>query len=116
MPGGIAGTVGDTLSPLLAGVRSPYVPVLVQGDRIYEAPRDLQAQQVVLRYYPVESLRLAGYLWPEVPARLAETPYLFTEAVGAGRIIGFTGEPVFRDMWRGLLPIYANAVLLGASF
>ena len=77
---------------------------------------DLEPQQVILRYFPVETLRLAGFYWPEVPEQLGETPYLFTEQVGSGRVIGFTGEPVFRDMWRGLLPIYANAVLLGASF
>ena len=116
VPGAIARALGDTLSPLLAGVRGPYVPVLVQGSRIYDAPDDLEPQQVILRYFPVDDLRLAGFYWPEVPEQLGETPYLFTEQVGSGRVIGFTGEPVFRDMWRGLLPIYANAVLLGASF
>ena len=56
------------------------------------------------------------YLWPEVPARLANTPYLWTERVGAGRVIAFAGDPNFRDMWRGLLPLFGNAVLLGGSF
>jgi hypothetical protein len=116
VPGAVARTRGDTLSPLLAGVRTRDVPVLVNSDRIYEAPKDLQAQQVVLRYTAVPELRLTGYFWPEVPERLAETPYLFTERVGSGRVIGFAGDPVFRDMWRGLLPVFANAVLLGRSF
>jgi len=55
-------------------------------------------------------------MWPEVPERLAETPYLWTERVGRGRVIGFAGDPNFRDLWRGLLPLFANAVLLGGSF
>ena len=61
-------------------------------------------------------LRLAGYLWPEAPARLAGTPYLWTERVGRGRVIAFAGDPNYRDLWRGMLPLFANAVFLGGSF
>ena len=51
-----------------------------------------------------------------MPERLAESPWLWTEQVGAGRVIAFANDPTFRDLWRGLLPLFANAVLLGASF
>ena len=70
----------------------------------------------MIRYADEDRLRLAGFVWPEVPARVAGTPYLWTERVGAGRVIGFTGDPNFRAMWRGLLPLFANAVFLGGSF
>ncbi|HET7619221.1 MAG TPA: hypothetical protein VFK20_11990, partial [Vicinamibacterales bacterium] len=116
VPGAILRAIGDTLSPLLAGVRPAEIPVLLFSDRIYAAPRDLRAGEAVIRYAPESRLRLAGYLWPEVPARVANSPYLWTERVGRGRVIAFAGDPNFRDMWRGLLPIFANAVLLGASF
>ena len=116
VPGAILRAVGDTLSPLLAGVRPAEIPVLLFSDRIYGVPRDLRAGEAVVRYAPESRLRLAGYLWPEVPARVAGTPYLWTESVGRGRVIGFAGDPNFRDMWRGLLPIFANAVFLGGSF
>ena len=69
-----------------------------------------------MRYSALPRLRLAGYLWPEVPERLADTPYLWTESVGRGRVIGFTADPNFRDLWRGLYPLFANAVLMGPSF
>jgi hypothetical protein len=36
--------------------------------------------------------------------------------VGSGRVIGFTGDPNFRAMWRGLVPLFANAVFLGGTF
>jgi hypothetical protein len=114
VPGAIVRLTGDTLSPLMAGL-GPEVPALVNSDRIYTPPRDLKAGEAVLRYAPVSRLRLAGYLWPEVPARLAESVYLWTEAVGRGRVIGFAGEPNFRDLTRGLLPLFANAVFLGPS-
>ena len=50
------------------------------------------------------------------PARLAETPYLWTESVGRGRVIAFTADPNFRDLLRGVQPMFGNAVLLGGSF
>ncbi|MGI9078645.1 MAG: M14 family zinc carboxypeptidase [Gemmatimonadaceae bacterium] len=116
VPGAIVRATTDTLSPLLAGVYDTELPVLVYSDRIYTAPKDLRAGEAVVRYASKSKLRLSGYLWPEVPERLAETPYLWTERVGRGRVIGFAGDPNFRDLWRGLLPLFANAVLLGGSF
>ncbi|HUF49862.1 MAG TPA: M14 family zinc carboxypeptidase [Longimicrobiales bacterium] len=116
VPGAILRAVGDTLSPLLAGIRPGELPVLVNGERVLNAPRNLRAGEVVLRFAPVERLRMAGYLWPEQPARFADSPYLWTESVGSGRVIGFAGDPNFRDLWRGLLPLFANAVFLGASY
>jgi hypothetical protein len=116
VPGAILRAHGDTLSPLLAGVHSADIPVQLFSDRIYTVPRNLTAGEAVIRYADQPRLRLGGYMWPEVPARVASTPYLWTERVGRGRVIGFAGDPNFRDMWRGLLPIFANAVFLGGSF
>jgi hypothetical protein len=116
VPGAIVRVASDTLSLLTIGVAEPELPVLVFSDRIYKAPADVRYGEVVLRYAPENRLRLAGYLWPEVPNRLAASPYLWTERVGRGRVIAFAGDPNFRAMWRGLLPIFANAALLGASF
>lgn len=115
VPGAIVRVTGDTLSPLLAGVRPTELPVLFNSDRVYTVPRDISAGEAVLLYAPLARLRVAGYLWPEVPARLAGSVYLWTESAGHGRVIGFAGDPLFRDMWRGLLPIFANAVFLGPS-
>jgi hypothetical protein len=116
VPGAALRAVADTLSPLLAGVDARELPVLLFSDRVYQAPRDLRPGEVVLRHAPVERLRLAGYLWPEMPARVAGTPYLWTERLGQGRIVAFAGDPNFRDLWRGLLPLFANALFLGRTF
>jgi hypothetical protein len=115
VPGAIVRLTGDTLSPLLAGIGETEIPALVFSDRIYAPPKDYKPGEVVLRYAPASRLRVAGYLWPEVPARLAESVYLWTESVGRGRVIAFAGDPNFRDLWRGLLPLFANAVFLGPS-
>jgi hypothetical protein len=116
VPGAIVRVQADTLSLLTLGVDERILPALVFSDRIYTTPKDVRPGELVLRVAPASQLRIAGYLWPEAPARLASTPYLWTESVGRGRLIAFAGEPNFRDMWRGMLPIFANAVLLGGSF
>jgi hypothetical protein len=116
VPGAIVRVVADTLSPLLAGINQAEMPALVFSDRIYTAPRDFRPGEAVIRYAAQPRLRIAGYLWPEVPPRLAGTPYLWTERVGRGRVIGFAGDPNFRDLWRGLLPLFANSVFFAGSF
>ncbi|MEX2177904.1 MAG: M14 family zinc carboxypeptidase [Gemmatimonadaceae bacterium] len=116
VPGAIARVLADTLSPLMTGVRDVEFPVLVSGNDVYVTPRDVRPGEVVARFGPESRLRLAGYFWPESPARIAGSPWLWTESVGSGRVIAFAGDPNFRDMWRGLLPLFANAVLLGSSF
>jgi hypothetical protein len=116
VPGAIVRASADTLSPLLAGIPDTEFPVLVFSDRAYTVPRDVRAGEAVVRYVEAPRLRLAGYLWPEVPERLAGSPYVWTERAGRGRVIGFAGDPNFRDMWRGLLPLFANAVFLGPNY
>ncbi len=116
VPGAIVRTVADTLSPLLAGVTDREIPVMLSGSTIFEAPSDADPGEVAMRYADGDRLRLSGYLWPEVPDRVAGTPYLWTQRMGSGRVIAFTGDPNFRALWRGLLPIFANAVFLGGTF
>lgn len=116
LPGVLARATIDTLSPLLAGVTQVEIPVFANSDRVLTVPKDLAAGEAVIRFAPEGRVRLSGYFWPEMPARLALSPYLWTERAGQGRVIAFAHDPVYRDLYRGLLPIFANAVLLGASF
>ncbi|HLU24421.1 MAG TPA: hypothetical protein VKZ58_01760, partial [Longimicrobiales bacterium] len=114
VPGAMVRVVADTLSPLMAGVNQTEFPVLLNGANIFEAPRDFRPGEIVARYAPVDRLRLSGYLWPEVPERVAGTPYLWAERIGRGAVIAFANDPNFRDLLRGLLPVFANAVFMGS--
>lgn len=116
VPGAIVRAVADTLSPLLAGIGQTELPVMVDGGTVLTLPRNLRPGEAVMQYAAADRLRMAGYLWPEAPGRLARSPYLWTERVGNGRVIAFAGDPNFRDLWRGLTPIFGNAVFLGASY
>jgi hypothetical protein len=116
LPGTMLRVEGDTLSPLLAGVDPTSLGVLMRGNQAFDAPRNAAPQEVVLRFAPKDRLRLSGYLWPEAWDRHAGAVYLWTESVGSGRVVGFASDPNFRDLSRGQLAIFANAVFFGASY
>jgi hypothetical protein len=58
-------------------------------------------------------LRMSGLLWPEAADRLAHGAYLTREAVGAGQVILFSGDPTFRAAARGTTRLFMNAVVMG---
>jgi hypothetical protein len=116
LPGVIARATIDTLSPLLAGVNEAEIPVFANSDRVLTVPKDLRAGEAIVRFAPQARVRLAGYFWPEMPERVALSPWLWTERVGRGRVIAFAHDLNFRDLFRGLLPIFGNSVLLGGTF
>ena len=116
IPGAMLRVDGDTLSPLLAGVDPARLAALVSGDRAFEAPRDARPQEAVLRFAERDRLRLSGYLWPEAWDRQARAVYLWTERVGRGRTVAFAADPNFRDLTRGMLPIFGNAVFFSSSY
>ncbi|MDP1861570.1 MAG: M14 family zinc carboxypeptidase, partial [Gemmatimonadaceae bacterium] len=116
LPGVLARATFDSLSPLMAGVSPSDIPVFVNSDRVLSVPKDLTAGEAVIRFAPEGRVRLSGYFWPEMPGKLALSPYLWTERVGRGRVIAFAHDPVYRDLYRGMLPVFANAVLLGGTF
>lgn len=116
LPGVLARASIDTLSPLMAGVTNKEIAVFANSDRVFTVPRDLRAGEAIVRFAAAPRVRIAGFFWPEMPARIAGSPYLWTERAGRGRVILFAHDPVYRDQLRGTLPLFANAVLLGNSF
>ncbi len=116
IPGAAVRVLGDSLSPLLAGVEDREFPVLANGATVYTVPRDVRPGELVARHAPAARVRIAGFFWPESAARIGGAPWLWTERVGQGRVIGFAGDPNMRDQWRGLLPLFGNAVFLGGTF
>jgi len=116
LPGVLARATIDTLSPLLAGVNETEIAVFANGDRVLTVPRDLRAGEAVIRFAPASRVRLSGYFWPESAGQIGGSPYLWTERAGRGRVIVFAQDPVYRDQLRGMLVVFANAVLLGGSY
>jgi hypothetical protein len=116
LPGVLARATVDSLSPLTSGFTQREIPVFANNGTVYTVPRDLAAGEALIRFAPAPRVRLSGYFWPESAAKLGGSPYLWTERAGCGRVILFAQDPVYRDQLRGLLPLFANAVLLGGTY
>ncbi len=59
------------------------------------------------------ALRLSGLLWPEAGERFANAAYLVRERVGAGQVVLFAGDPVWRGAALGSQRLFAKAVVYG---
>jgi hypothetical protein len=70
---------------------------------------------VVGRYAPPRELALSGLVWPEAVGYLAGTAYLLRERVGAGQVVSFAGDPVFRGYSLGTERLLLNALILGPA-
>jgi len=86
------------------------LPVLVSGADVFLARPPVTA---AIRLDPGRTLRLAGLLWPEARARLADSAWLTVERKGHGQVILFAGLPSFRGYQLASARLFANAVVLG---
>jgi hypothetical protein len=62
------------------------------------------------------SVKLAGFMWPEVQNAMARTLFAWVEPAGRGNVILFAEDPNFRATQLSTLRLFFNAVFLGPSF
>ena len=86
------------------------LPVLCGGAEVFLSKPPVRTP---VRLAPAERLRLAGLLWPEARARLAESAWLTVERRGNGQVVLFASSPVFRGFHRATGRLFSNAVVLG---
>ena len=67
-------------------------------------------------YPDVKTVKLAGFMWPEVQEAMARTLYAWVEPAGRGNVILFADDPNFRGSQLSTLRLFFNAVFLGPSF
>lgn len=72
--------------------------------------------RIAAAYPDANTLRLAGFLWPESAPALARTPYAWIERQGRGQIVLFADDPNFRATQLSTLRLFFNAVVLGPTF
>lgn len=111
VPGAVVATEMRQGHPLTAGLASPP-PALVAGNRPLLATG---LPQVDVLTVAAEEPVLAGLAWPESQERLAGSLLVAVEAAGDGLVVLFAQEPGFRLFWRGTMPLFLNAVMLGPS-
>jgi hypothetical protein len=62
------------------------------------------------------TVKLAGFMWPEVQDAMARTLFAWVEPAGRGNVILFAEDPNFRAAQLSTLRMFFNAVFLGPSF
>jgi len=98
---------------LAAGV-TPSLNVLARGDDIY-TPIRLDSGVNVARFASADDLLTSGYIWEENRKQLAFKPFVVSQPLGRGFVIGFTQDPTVRAYLDGLNVIFMNAIFRGAA-
>ena len=72
--------------------------------------------ETVGRYAEPRQLAMSGLVWPEAVGYIAGTAHLAREKHGAGQVILFANDPVFRGYSLGTQRLFMNAAILGPAF
>jgi hypothetical protein len=72
--------------------------------------------QNVAAFPDEDTLKLAGFMWPEARKALAKSLYLWLEPAGRGQVILFADDPVFRAAQLSTVRMLFNAICLGPAF
>ncbi len=99
-----------------------HIPVMISGPNAFMSRRPVATPVRLVddRRATAEGkdatgrrLRLSGLLWPEARERLRNTAFATVERIGAGQLILFADDPVFRGYFEGSSRLLLNAILLG---
>ena len=114
VPGIHADVLLDRTHWLTAGYDAPRLTVLVEGDTFLHPSKEGENVAIFPTTGP---LVRAGFTWPGNTERLLRgTAFLIDEPTGAGHVVLFANEPLFRGWWRALDKLVLNALVLGAAY
>ena len=114
VPGSHFDVVFDRTHWLTLGIEQPRMTVLLESDTFLRLSKDGTNVGV---FTPTGPLLRGGFTFPDNTERLLRgTAYLIHEKIGAGHLVAFANEPMFRGWWRALDRLVMNAVLLGGGF
>ena len=114
VPGINADVLLDRTHWLTAGYDAPRLTVLLEGDLFLHPSKEGENVAIFPTTGP---LVRAGFTWPGNTERLLRgTAFLVDEPLGAGHVVLFTNEPLFRGWWRALDKLVMNALVLGAAY
>jgi zinc carboxypeptidase len=114
IPGAIFRATLDTTHWLTMGYERDRIPVFIDGDTFWRPSKG--GANAVTFADPVDSLVLSGFTWPDNTARLLKgTTWAAVENQGAGRVVLFLSDPLFRAFWRGPAKMLTNAILVGPN-
>jgi hypothetical protein len=98
--------------PAAAGGRPDRLFVLHTGETAFVPDEAFESAA----YFPDELRETSGVISPENLEALQQRAWLVSSGVGAGKVILFADDPLFRHFWFAAWQPYANAVLLGPAY
>ena len=114
LPGSHFDVAFDLTHWLTMGFEQQRQTVLVGGSSFYTLSKDGGNVAVFPTSGPI---RRGGFTFPDNSERLLRgSTFIAQEKVGAGNLVMFSSEPMFRGWWRALDRLVLNAMLLGTSF
>ena len=112
IPGSIFRATLDHSHWLTFGYDHDQLAVFLDTDRLLR-PSEKGANPVA---FTGPDLLLSGWGWPRNTERLLDhSVWAAVETVGAGRVVLFAGNPVYRGFWRGPARLLTNAVLFAPA-
>ncbi|TQV74983.1 hypothetical protein FLL45_08555 [Aliikangiella marina] len=107
--GAIAKAKIDTTHPLGFGLDSEALNVFKRGNLAFTEPREAFVSIARFTDKPLAS----GYMSQANRDHIANQTSIFVQAVGNGRVIGFSDNPVFRGYFLGTAKVFVNALYFG---
>jgi len=116
VPGAIFRATLDRSTPLTYGYEDAQLPVLVDSAYFFR-PSKQGTNAVVFTSENNESLRLAGFVWPNNTERLLrDTAHIIEEPTGRGHVVLFAEDPNYRGFWRATTRLFFNSFLFQPTF
>ena len=116
LPGAILRATVDRTTYLTYGLEQDDLPVLLASGYFFRYSKE-GTNAVVFDAKSKRSLWLSGFIWPGNTERLlAGTSYVIDEPNGAGHVILFAEEPIFRGIFRTMTRPFFNSILFNGVF
>ncbi len=107
--GAIVSTRLDPTHPIAFGYREK-LPLFRRGTTLLKASENPFATPVRYSSSPL----ISGYIGPERLAEMSNQPAVIAERHGAGLLVRFANNPLFRGFWRGTERLWVNALYFGS--
>ncbi|MBD0324837.1 MAG: hypothetical protein ICV68_00310 [Pyrinomonadaceae bacterium] len=116
VPGAILRATIDRTTPLTYGYEESHLPVLVDSAYFFRPTKE-GTNAVVFNTTGNQSLRIAGFVWPNNTERLlGGTAYVFEEPTGRGHVVLYAEDPNYRGIWRNMTRLFFNSFLFQTVF
>jgi hypothetical protein len=107
--GTIIATELDLTHPLAYGYSRPGLPLFRRGSTLLSPSGNAYSTPV---HYAEQPL-LAGFIGQQRQDEIRGQPALIAERQGAGLVVRFANNPLFRGFWRGTERLFDNALYMG---